>query len=69
VSLTEQAVKQLDALADRAGKTRSGLVAELAADATDRERTARRREIVDLLGPPVAREGRVAEHIRSDRNR
>lgn len=69
LSLSEDAVERLDALARRRRQTRSGVVAELAAEETEREAAARHREMVELLGPPVWRDGRATEHVRSDRHR
>lgn len=62
VSLPEATVRTLDALAKRAGTSRSAVVRRLAEDAAGREHKRQRAEAIRLYGPP---ESRTADSLAS----
>lgn len=70
VSLPDDVLRALDVEAERRGTTRSGLLRELAEDATrqrSRRRAQRMSEIDESRGPLTGHGGNVAELIKANR--
>jgi hypothetical protein len=68
ISIPDALLERIDAHADFRGETRSGLLQRVAERAVVEESDARRRDIEELLGPPVPMGGDSARLIREDRD-
>jgi HicB_like antitoxin of bacterial toxin-antitoxin system len=67
ISMPDDLLARLDAQARANRETRSGFLRRLAERELDSEQARKRREIEDLLGPPVRMGGNAARLIREDR--
>lgn len=68
ISIPDPLLERVDAHADANGETRSGFLQRLAEDALVEDAAARRRELEELLGPPVPLGGDAAKLIREARD-
>lgn len=68
ISIPDDLLERIDAYAKSAGETRSGFLQRLAEEAIAMDDAARRREIEELLGPPVNLGGNAAELLRQSRD-
>jgi len=68
ISIPDPLLERVDAYVDAAGETRSGFLQRLAERELDRNAAARRRELEELLGPPIKLGGNAAQLIREDRD-
>jgi hypothetical protein len=67
ISIPDDLLDRLDAQARANRETRSGFLRRLAERELDSERIKERRELEELLGPPVPMGGDAARLIREDR--
>lgn len=67
ISMPDDLLDRLDAQARANRETRSGFLRRLAERELDAERAHKRKELEDLLGPPVPLGGDAAKLIREDR--
>lgn len=67
ISMPDDLLERLDAQARANRETRSGFLRRLAERELDSERIKERRELEELLGPPVPMGGDAARLIREDR--
>lgn len=67
ISMPDDLLDRLDAQARANRETRSGFLRRLAERELDAERAHQRKELEDLLGPPVPLGGEAAKLIREDR--
>jgi metal-responsive CopG/Arc/MetJ family transcriptional regulator len=67
ISLPDDLLARLDEQARRQGKSRSGLLRELAERELRTNRDGRRREITGLLAHAASHGGRSATHVREQR--
>jgi hypothetical protein len=67
ISIPDDLLERLDAQARANRETRSGLLRRLVEEEISVERTSRRNEFEDLLGPPIDMGGDAARLIREDR--
>jgi predicted CopG family antitoxin len=67
ISIPDDLLERLDALARANRESRSGFLRRLAERELDAERADRRRKLEELLGPPVDLGGDAAKLIREDR--
>lgn len=67
ISIPDDLLERLDLQARANRETRSGFLQRLAERELDAERSRKRRELEDLLGPPVPLGGNAARLIREDR--
>ncbi len=67
ISIPDDLLEQLDARARANRETRSGLLRRLAERELREDGDSRRRQLEDLLGPPVHMGGDAAKLIREDR--
>lgn len=67
ISMPDDLLTRLDAQARANRETRSGFLRRLAERELERDETMRRKEIEDLLGPPLNMGGDAARLIREDR--
>jgi hypothetical protein len=67
ISIPDELLERIDARARAAGETRSGLLRRLAEQELRARDDDRRRQLEDLLGPPVRMGGGAAKLIREDR--
>lgn len=67
ISLPDDLLSRIDALARSSQETRSGFLRRLAERELATENGHRRRKLEDLLGPPVPLGGNAAQLIREDR--
>lgn len=67
ISIPDDLLERLDALARANRESRSGFLQRLAERELDAERADRRRKLEELLGPPVNLGGDAAKLIREDR--
>jgi metal-responsive CopG/Arc/MetJ family transcriptional regulator len=68
ISIPDALLERIDDYAKRAGETRSGFLQRLSEKAIAVDDAARRREIEELLGPPVNLGGNAAELLRQSRD-
>lgn len=68
ISIPDPLLERVDAYVDTAGETRSGFLQRLAEAELDRSAAAKRRELEELLGPPVRLGGDAAQAIREARD-
>jgi hypothetical protein len=69
ISIPDDLLDRLDAQARANQETRSGFLQRLAERELSTENARQRRELEELLGPPMHLGGNAAELIRHDRNR
>ena len=67
ISMPDDLLDRLDAQARANRETRSGFLQRLAERELDTERVRKRKELEDLLGPPLDLGGDAARLIREDR--
>jgi HicB_like antitoxin of bacterial toxin-antitoxin system len=67
ISIPDNLLERLDAQARANRETRSGLLRRLVEQELATDQTRRRKELEDLLGPPVHMGGEWARLIREDR--
>jgi HicB_like antitoxin of bacterial toxin-antitoxin system len=67
ISIPDNLLERLDAQARAAQETRSGLLRRLVERELSEQGDGRRKELEDLLGPPVHLGGEAAKLIREDR--
>lgn len=67
ISMPDDVLERLDAQARANRETRSGFLRRLAERELDSNEVRRRKEIEDLLGPPVPMGGDAVRLIREDR--
>jgi hypothetical protein len=67
ISIPDDLLERLDAQARVAQETRSGLLRRLVERELSEQGDGRRKELEDLLGPPVHLGGEAAKLIREDR--
>jgi metal-responsive CopG/Arc/MetJ family transcriptional regulator len=67
ISVPDDLLEQLDARAKANHETRSGFLRRLAERELSAQHAERRKELEDLLGPPVHMGGGWAKTIREDR--
>ena len=67
ISIPDFLLERIDAHVSTTGETRSGFLQRLAEQATNEESVNRRRELEELLGPPVSIGGDAARLIREAR--
>lgn len=67
ISMPDDLLDRLDAQVRANQETRSGFLRRLAERELDEARASKRKEIEDLLGPPVPMGGDAAKLIREDR--
>jgi hypothetical protein len=67
VSIPDDLLERLDSCATANGETRSGFLRRLVERELDSDQAQRRKELEDLLGPPVPMGGEWARLIREDR--
>ncbi len=67
ISMPDSLLERIDAHVSAIGETRSGFLQRLAERAVDEENVNRRRELEELLGPPVPMGGDAVRLIREDR--
>ena len=68
ISIPDALLERIDVFAKSAGETRSGFLQRLSEEAIAEDDAARRREIEELLGPPVNLGGNAAELLRQSRD-
>lgn len=68
ISIPDRLLERIDAHAKSQGETRSGFIQRVAEDAIVEDRANLRRELEELLGPPVPMGGNAAQLIREDRD-
>lgn len=68
ISIPDDLLERLDTQAHANRETRSGFLRRLAERELDARHADRRKELEDLLGPPVHMGGGWAKVIREDRN-
>jgi len=68
ISIPDELLERIDAHAESRGETRSGFLQRVSGAAVAEESDARRREIEELLGPPVPLGADSARLIREDRD-
>jgi hypothetical protein len=68
ISIPDGLLERLDAQAKKHAETRSGFLQRLAERAIAEEGVGRRRELEELLGPPLDLGGNAAELIRQSRD-
>jgi HicB_like antitoxin of bacterial toxin-antitoxin system len=68
ISIADDLLERIDAQAKANRETRSGFLQRLAERAIAEESATRRRELEELLGPPVDLGGNAAELIRQSRD-
>jgi hypothetical protein len=68
ISIPDGLLERLDAHAKKRAETRSGFLQQLAERAIAEDNASRRRELEELLGPPVDLGGNAAELIRQSRD-
>jgi metal-responsive CopG/Arc/MetJ family transcriptional regulator len=68
ISMPDELLERVDAHAKKRAETRSGFLQRLAERAIAEDGTSRRRELEELLGPPVDLGGNAAELIRQSRD-
>lgn len=67
ISIPDDLLDRLDARAEASRETRSGFLRRLVEQEISADNLSRRRELEDLLGPPVNMGGDAARLIREDR--
>jgi hypothetical protein len=67
ISIPDDLLERLDAQARANGETRSGFLRRLSERELEVDEARRRKEIEDLLGPPVPLGGEAVRLIREDR--
>ncbi len=67
ISIPDNLLERLDALASANRETRSGFLQRLAERELGEQGESRRKQLEDLLGPPVHLGGDAAKLIREDR--
>jgi predicted DNA-binding protein len=67
ISIPDDLLERVDAYANAAGETRSGLLRRLAEQELIAKGASRRKQLEDLLGPPLNLGGDAAKLIREDR--
>jgi metal-responsive CopG/Arc/MetJ family transcriptional regulator len=67
ISIADDLLARIDAQAHANRETRSGFLRRLAARELSEQGKDRRRQLEDLLGPPVSLGGEAARLIREDR--
>ncbi len=67
ISIPDNLLEQLDAHVQASHETRSGLLRRLVERELSAENAQRRKQLEDLLGPPVHLGGDAAKLIREDR--
>ena len=67
ISMPDDLLERLDAQARANRETRSGLLRRLAERELEAEHARKRKELEDLLGPPLPMGGEAAKLIREDR--
>ena len=67
ISIPDALLERIDAQATAAGETRSGFLRRLAEFELSQRGDNRRKQLQDLLGPPVRMGGDAASLIREDR--
>jgi metal-responsive CopG/Arc/MetJ family transcriptional regulator len=67
ISIPDSMLERIDAHVSAVGETRSGFLQRLAERAIDEENVNRRRELEELLGPPISMGGDAVRLIREDR--
>ena len=67
ISIPDDLLERLDAQARAARETRSGLLRRLVERELSEQGDGRRKQLEDLLGPPVHLGGEAAKLIREDR--
>jgi len=67
ISMPDDLLERLDAQARANRETRSGFLQRLAERELEPSEARRRKEIEDLLGPPLHMGGKAAQLIREDR--
>jgi len=67
ISIPDDLLERLDARAEAARETRSGFLRRLVEQEISADNLSRRKELEDLLGPPVNMGGDAARLIREDR--
>lgn len=68
ISIPDALLERIDIYAKSADETRSGFLQRLSEEAIAEDDAARRREIEELLGPPVNFGGNAAELLRQSRD-
>jgi hypothetical protein len=68
ISIPDELLERVDAHAKKRAETRSGFLQRLAERAIVEDSASRRRELEELLGPPVDLGGNAAELIRQSRD-
>lgn len=69
ISIPDDLLDRLDAQARANQETRSGFLQRLAERELSTENTRRRKELEELLGPPMDLGGEAAKLVREDRDR
>jgi predicted DNA-binding protein len=67
ISIPDDLLERLDARASAGRETRSGFLRRLVEQEISADSLSRRKELEDLLGPPVNMGGDAAKLIREDR--
>jgi hypothetical protein len=67
ISIPDDLLERVDARANAVGETRSGLLRRLAEQELSYQGASRRKQLEDLLGPPLNLGGDAAQLIREDR--
>jgi predicted DNA-binding protein len=67
ISIPDDLLERLDSRAKAKGETRSGFLRQLVEQEISAGNLSRRKELEDLLGPPVSMGGDAARLIREDR--
>jgi len=68
ISIPDELLERVDAHAKKQAETRSGFLQRLAERALTADGVSRRRDLEELLGPPVDLGGNAAELIRQSRD-